>query len=98
LRSEFGLLMSPVFRRKAPPVREPESESVVEVHPPCRSPFASVEEAAKYLHVSQRTVRELKHLGILKIVPHYGKDPDAKPWRFLYSDLDRHIEEMKKAA
>jgi hypothetical protein len=68
----------------------------IEKHPPCRSPFATVEVAAWYLHVSTRTIRDLKHVGILKLVPHPGKKPDAKPWRFLYADLDCHIEEVRK--
>jgi excisionase family DNA binding protein len=88
----------PVKRRKAPPAP---LESAPETKPVCScksSPLATVEEAASYLRVSTRTIRDLKHAGVLRLVPHFGKDPDAKPWRFLYADLDRHIEEMKKAA
>ena len=76
--------------RKAPP------GIPAEIASPVHSPFASVEEAAWYLHVSTRTIRDLKHVGILKLVPHPGKKPDAKPWRFLYADLGRHIYEMRE--
>jgi hypothetical protein len=87
----------PVKRRKVPPLPESEPKTI-DSRSSVRSPFASVEEAAEYLHESTRTIRELKSKGVLKLVPHFGKPPDAKPWRFLYADLDRHIEEQRRAA
>jgi helix-turn-helix protein len=89
----------PVIRRKAPPLPETESQPVVQTPlAPRQSPLATVEEAALYLKVSQRSIRELKHLKVLKLIPHPGMKPNAKPWRFLYADLDRHIEEMRREA
>jgi hypothetical protein len=81
-----------VRRRKAPPL-ELQSEQSSR-----RSPFASVKEAAEYLHESTRNIREMKARGILKLVPHPDKGPDAKPWRFLFRDLDEHIEKMRGQA
>jgi len=83
-----------VQRRKAPPLAPPPE------HQPGtrRSPLASVKEAAAYLHVSARSIREMKASGALRLVPHPDKAPDAKPWRFLFRDLDEHIEKMRSHA
>jgi hypothetical protein len=72
----------PVIRCKSPPEPETESQPQTPQTVPCRSPLATVQEAAVYLRVSMRTIRELKQLGILKLIPHPGKKPDAKPCDF----------------
>ena len=83
----------PVIRRKTASL-EPQREQ----RPDTRSPLASVKEAAEYLHVSTRSIREMKASGVLKLVPHHGKAPNAKPWRFLLRDLAEHIEKMRGQA
>jgi Helix-turn-helix domain len=86
--------MSVLRRKVLPLVPQPEQ-------PRCtcaRSPLASVKEAAEYLHVSARSIREMKASGVLRLVPHPDKARDAKPWRFLFRDLDEHIEKMRRQA
>jgi hypothetical protein len=84
-----------VLRRKAPPIApQREQPSYTFAH----SPLASVKEAAKYLHVSTRSIREMKASGVLRLIPHPDKAKDAKPWRFLFRDLDEHIEKMRGQA
>ena len=89
--------MSPVIRRLATPVEPP--PVLAPVDNPCdhKSPFASVTEAAVYLKESERTVRELVHRRVLKLVPNSnGKE---KPWRMLWVEIEAHATaQMRKAA
>ena len=87
----------PVIRRSAAPIK---SESVSAPENPCadrKSPFASVAEAAVYLHESKRTVRELVGRGVFKLAPNSsGKE---KPWRLLWVEIETHAAaQMRKAA
>jgi hypothetical protein len=92
----------PVTRRPAPPkelpARPPDTPC-----PERKSPFASILEAAEYLKLSQRTVRDLVHVGVFKIVPNppnpkTGMVPE-KPWRLLWSDIETHAAaQMREAA
>ena len=89
--------MSPVIRRPATPVEPP--PVLAPVDNPCdhKSPFASVAEAAVYLKESERTVRELVHRKVFKLVPNSsGKE---KPWRLLWVEIEAHAAaQMRKAA
>jgi excisionase family DNA binding protein len=89
----------PVTRRPAPPI-EPVPVPTPDRPDPCadrKSPFATVAEAAVYLKESQRTVRELIHRKVFKLVPNSnGKE---KPWRLRWSDIESHAAvQMREAA
>jgi hypothetical protein len=93
----------PVIRRLAAPVK---SEPVSIPDHPCadrRSPFATVAEAAAYSKLSQRTVRDLVHRGVFKLVPNppnpeTGAVPE-KPWRLLWSEVEAYAAaQMREAA
>jgi hypothetical protein len=86
----------PVIRRSAAPI-EPPAPPPGNPCPDRRSPFATVAEAAVYLKESERTVRELVHRKVFKLVPNSnGKE---KPWRLRWSDIETHAAaQMKEAA
>jgi hypothetical protein len=85
--------MMPVKRRKAPPLAEP-TPAPTEIS---ASPLLLNKEARNYLKCSADEIRLLKNRGILKPVPYL--DGRIKPWRFLRSDLDKHItKQVEKAA
>lgn len=92
----------PVIRRPAAPIELPAPLS----GNPCpdrKSPFALVHEASEHLKLSKRTVRDLIHSGIFKLVPNppnrkTGVVPE-KPWRLLWSEIEAYTAtEMRKAA
>jgi len=88
----------PVIRRPAAPIQSAPAPAPIDN--PCgdrKSPFASVAEAAAYLKESERTVRELVHRKVFKLVPNSnGKE---KPWRLLWLEIEAHAAaQMRKAA
>jgi hypothetical protein len=86
--------MSPVIRRPAAPISISTPTPATDER---KSPFASVAEAATYLHESKRTVRELIGRGVFRLAPNSnGKE---KPWRLLWGEIESHAAaQIKKAA
>jgi hypothetical protein len=88
--------MSPVIRRPAAPVFITPT-STPAINPERKSPFASVAEAATYLHESKRTAREMVARGVFKLAP--NSNGAAKPWRLLWVEVEQHAaNQIKKAA
>jgi hypothetical protein len=95
----------PVIRRAAAPVQRA-LVSMPDRSDPCadrKSPFATVAEAAAYSKLSQRTVRDLVHRGVFKLVPN-PPNPETgivpeKPWRLLWSEVETYAAaQMREAA